>query len=390
MKDTLTLILAGGSGDGLGPLTYERSVAAVPFAGKFRIIDFCLSNCAHSGLTNVAILAQYRPHSLRDHIGIGRPWDMDRARHGLRILQPYLRAKEGSWYVGTADAVYQNLNIIEEARARAILVLMGDQVYKMDYRPLIAFHLEHRADATLGMVQVPREEVSRYGIMTVDDEHRVRRFQEKPAVAESTSASMGVYVFAPETLVQRLLNHGGQRPRDFGRDILPALVEEARVFAYPFEGYWRDVGVIDAYWNAQMDLLAERPALDLLDKDWPILTRSEERSAARIERGAVISQSLVCHGCRIEGTVERSILSPGVRVGPGAVVRDSILFTDTVVEADARVEHTIIDKEVLVAEGCRVGSAASGEQNQLVILPKRTRLEPGQIIASRASAAVAP
>ncbi|HZS76629.1 MAG TPA: glucose-1-phosphate adenylyltransferase [Ktedonobacteraceae bacterium] len=363
MSKVLAVILAGGQGERLSLLSQKRAKPAVPFAGKYRIIDFALSNCVNSGITDVAVLTQYRPHSLHDHIGIGKPWDLDRQKGGIRLLQPYIGRHESDWYQGTADAVYQNLSLIMETRCDYILILAGDHIYRMDYAPMIAFHEQHRADATLGAVIVPLEEGHRFGILETDAGGRVISFEEKPRQPRGTLGSMGIYVFDRDTLMRVLIEdaRAGEdgspsSQHDFGRNIIPAMMARGeRVFAYPFSGYWQDVGTIQSYWEAHMALLSDRPAFDLYDPSWVIHTRSEERPPAHLRSHARVTSSLISHGCIIQGTVERSVLSPGVIVEEGAVVRESIILFDTVIGAGSIVDHAILDKEVIVGKNCQIG-----------------------------------
>lgn len=363
MSKVLAVILAGGQGERLSLLSQKRAKPAVPFAGKYRIIDFALSNCVNSGITDVAVLTQYRPHSLHDHIGIGKPWDLDRQKGGIRLLQPYIGRHESDWYQGTADAVYQNLSLIMETRCDYILILAGDHIYRMDYAPMIAFHEQHRADATLGAVIVPLEEGHRFGILETDAGGRVISFEEKPRQPRGTLGSMGIYVFDRDTLMRVLIEdaragENGSPPsqHDFGRNIIPSMMARGeRVFAYPFSGYWQDVGTIQSYWEAHMALLDDRPAFDLYDPSWVIHTRSEERPPAHLRSHAHVTSSLISHGCIIQGTVERSVLSPGVIVEEGAVVRESIILFDTVIGAGSIVDHAILDKEVIVGKNCQIG-----------------------------------
>ncbi|BAL99564.1 glucose-1-phosphate adenylyltransferase [Caldilinea aerophila DSM 14535 = NBRC 104270] len=353
------MILAGGEGTRLTVLSEERAKPAVPFAGKFRIIDFTLSNCVNSGIYTVGVLTQYRPHSLHDHIGIGKPWDLDRSRGGVRLLQPY-QARQGQyWYAGTADAIYQNLNFIHENRADNVLILSGDHIYKMDYRPLIDYHLEKGADLTIAVMPVPLEETHRFGIMVVNEEQRIIEFYEKPKDRDKGNlASMGIYVFNANTLERRLSEGRPEKPRnDFGKDVIPAMIAAGdRVYAYRFEGYWVDVGTIDAYWSTSMALLGPSPALDLYTDNWPILTKSEERPPVKIGPQAKIVNSMISNGCIIRGLVINSVLSPGVYVSPGAVVQDSVVMNDTWVGPGARLDRVVIDKKVVVGAGAIVGT----------------------------------
>jgi glucose-1-phosphate adenylyltransferase len=349
----LTLILAGGEGERLSILSQVRAKPGVPFGGKYRIIDFALSNAVNSGLTDVGILTQYAPRSLIDHIGVGRPWDLDRSRGGVALLQPFIgRGRARDWYRGTADAVLQNLDFITDRDPELVLVLAGDHVYKMDYRPFIDMHREKDAEATCAVRTVPMEEAHRFGILDVGAEGRVTRFVEKPAKPPSNLVSMGVYVFSWPVL-RDLLNV--DRP-DFGRDVLPWMVETGRpVYAYEFGGYWQDVGTVESYWQTSLDLLGDAPGIELNDLGWLVYTRSEERPPARIGPSAVVSRSMISHGCVIEGTVEHSVLSPGVRVEAGATVRDSIVMFDAIVERDAVLDRAIVDKEARIGTGARVG-----------------------------------
>lgn len=363
MKPTLAVILAGGEGERLSILSSVRAKPAVPFGGKYRIIDFTLSNCVNSGIHDVIVLTQYAPRSLIDHIGLGRPWDLDRTRGGVRLLQPYLaRGRVAEWYRGTADAVLQNLNIIEQSPADTILVLAGDHIYKMDYGPFVAFHRRHRADVTIAVRQVPLSDAVRMGVLALDEAGRIVDWQEKPKQPRSDLASMGVYVFSKRAL-RRWLSE--DRP-DFGAHVIPAMLAGgARVFGYRFAGYWQDVGTIAAYWETNMALLEDSPALDLYDKEWLIYTRSEERAPAKIGATAQVHRSLISHGCRIDGMVVNSVLSPGVRVEVGAVVRDSIVMFDSVIRAGAVVDRAILDKEVIVGPGAIVGEGPDDVPNRL-------------------------
>ncbi len=340
-----------------------------PFAGKYRIIDFTLSNCINSDIDNVLILTQYNPRSLNDHIGAGRPWDLDRNEGGIRMLQPYIaRGRPSEWYRGTADAVLVNIEMIRQQPGDIVLVLAGDHIYKMDYQPFVQFHRRNRADATVAVQRVPLGEASRFGILALDEDGRVADWQEKPKQPKSDLASLGIYVFSKKALLSWL----DESRTDFGRDVIPAMLDgKARVFGYQFDDYWQDVGTVEGYWQAHMDLLEEHPGLDLYDKDWLIHTRSEERSPARIGPTANVHRSLISHGCQIWGTVERSVLSPGVRVDPGAVVRDSIVMFDTVIRAGAVVDRAIIDKEVSVGPNAVVGMGTD--------LETANRQEPGRL-----------
>jgi len=369
VKPVMAVILAGGEGERLSILSSVRAKPAVPFGGKYRIIDFTLSNCVNSGIQHVMVLTQYNPRSLNDHIGLGRPWDLDRNTGGVKMLQPYVkRGRVAEWYRGTADAVLQNFNVIEHDAGEYVLVLAGDHIYKMDYTPFIAAHRRHRADVTIAVRRVPLVEATRMGILALDDQERVIEWQEKPKQPKSDLASMGVYVFSKRAL-RRFLSDDRT---DFGANVVPAMLEAgARVFGYRFDGYWQDVGTIQSFWEANMALLDDNPELDLYDREWLIHTRSEERAPAKVGPTAQVHRSLISHGCVINGTVVNSVLSPGVRVDVGAVVRDSILMFDTVVRSGAVVDRAILDKEVTVGQGAIVGDGPDFDTPN--------KIEPGRL-----------
>ncbi|RME65908.1 MAG: glucose-1-phosphate adenylyltransferase [Caldilineae bacterium] len=365
---TIAMILAGGEGTRLTVLSEKRAKPAVPFAGKFRIIDFTLSNCVNSGIYNVGVLTQYRPHSLNEHIGIGRPWDLDRTRGGVRLLQPYQGRGQQTWYAGTADAIHQNLNFIRERDGDPVLVLSGDHIYKMDYRPMLEFHRQKGADLTIAVMPVPMEEAHRFGILELDEEQAVVQFLEKPEEPPSNLASMGIYIFNTEILERRLEEESPENPRtDFGKHVVPAMLAAGdRVYAYRFEGYWVDVGTIDAYWATNLALLQPQPELDLYSDKWPLHTRSEERPPVKMGPQALVHRSMVSNGCVIRGTVENSVLSPGVYVSPGAVVRDSIVMNDTWIGPGAVLERAVVDKQVSIGSGAQIGMGDASIPNALL------------------------
>jgi len=369
VKRTLAIILAGGEGERLSILSQERAKPAVPFGGKYRIIDFTLSNCVNSDIDNVVVLTQYNPRSLNDHIGLGRPWDLDRNTGGVKLLQPYIsRGRVAEWYRGTADAVLRNMNVVEHDTGDTVLVLAGDHIYKMDYQPFVQAHRRKRADVTIAVRRVPLAEASRMGILALDDGDRVTEWQEKPRQPKSDLASMGVYVFSKRALRRWLSD---DRP-DFGAHVIPDMLDAgARVFGYRYNGYWQDVGTVQSFWEANMALLEDHPELDLYDKEWLIHTRSEERAPAKIGPTAQVHRSLVSHGCQVHGTVVNSVLSPGVRVDVGAVVRDSIVMFDTVVRSGAVIDRAILDKEVVVGPSAIVGEGPDFD--------RPNRHEPGRL-----------
>ena len=390
MDSVLAIILAGGRGERLGILAHERTKPALPFAGIYRIIDFTLSSCVNSGIANVAVLTQYQPRSLADHIGIGASWGLVRPDGGgIRLLQPYLAQEEGrDWYKGTADAVYQNLQYIEEQKAKLTLILSGDHIYRMDYSDMVKFHKETQADVTLATTPMPYEELQRFGTVTVNEEGQVTGFQEKVKKPESNLVSMGIYCFETDVL-QKCLEEDAQlrsSKHDFGRNVLPRMVAGSyKTFAYNFHGYWRDVGTVAAYWQANMDLLELHSSL-LFNTDWPIRTREEVRPPAAFCEAVDVINSMISHGCIIEGRVEHSILSPGVKVAEGAVVKDSIVLSDSVIGPQSVIDYSILDKEVIVEAGCCVGCGDNFQINRrepnvanvgITIVGKRSKIPHG-------------
>lgn len=353
----IALIMAGGEGARLSVLSEKRAKPSVPFAGKFRIIDFPLSNCVNSGIFDVGVLTQYRPHSLNGHIGNGKPWDLDRNSGGVQLLQPYQGRNEEGWYQGTADAVLQNINYIRERRADLVVILSGDHIYKMDYAPMIAYHQRQNADLTVGVMHVPIDETDRFGIITVDEAMQVVEFTEKPKNRDKgTLANMGIYVFNATALIRALTSQdNGVARTDFGKHVIPSMVLADRVAAYPFSGYWVDVGTIDSYWRTSMELLDPSNTLNLYDPNWVVHTRSEERPPAKIGPNATVNQSMVCNGCTVLGIVERSVLSPGVYVAPGAIVRDSVIMTDTWIGPGSVLDKVIVDKQVVIGANAVIG-----------------------------------
>lgn len=383
---TRAVILAGGEGSRLGVLTAKRTKPAVPFAGKYRIIDFALSNCVNSGIFDLMVLAQYRPQSLIEHIGAGAPWDLNRDfTGGIKILTPYKARHNSDWYLGTADAVQQNFTFIKRDDPDLVLILSGDHIYTMDYDAMIAFHRDYQADVTVGTIRVPLEEASRFGILATRKDYRVKSFVEKPAEPPSNLANMGVYLFNL-SLLDRVLwedHKSKSSTHDFGKDIIPKLIKSnARVFAFPYTGYWMDVGTLNSYWQAHMDLLSPNPPLKLYDRRWVIHTRTEERPPVRFPQESSVYASMITDGCFIEAgaRVESSVLSPGVIVRPGAVVRESILLTDCVVESGAVIERAVIDKRVRVGHNARIGGGAHHAEIRLTLVGKNAELPDGLVV----------
>ena len=334
-----------------------RPASALPFGGKYRVIDFTLSNCVHSGLMRIGVLTQYAPLSLQEHIGIGRAWDLDRRDGGIRLLQPYVRQRETNWYRGTADALVQNGNVIADAQARHILVVSGDLIYKMDFGPLIERHEARRSALTLVTTRTPETDPGRYGVVEADAAGRVRSFTDGNGGSAEASISASIYLFRGRDLMERLADPA--LGPDLVRDVILPMIEAGLpVYADPFDSYWRDVGTIPAYFGASMDLLRPRPPLNLHDPDWLIYTPSEDRAPSVVGSGGDVTSSLVAHGGRINGTVRRSILFPGVQVDAGAVVEDSIVMHDTWIARGARIGQAIVDKQVRIGEGAEVGVGA--------------------------------
>lgn len=356
MDRVLAVILAGGASERLSILAAERAKPAVPFGAKYRIIDFTLSNCANSGIYNVAVLTQFNPRSLAQHIGVGKPWEMDRARGGIVILQPFLSRSQRDWYKGTADAVYQNLYYIMDQRVDEILILSADHVYSMRYDQLLMSHRNRHADVTVAVCEVPQEETSRFGIITLDHNERIVNFEEKPAETKSRMASMGIYVFNKKVLITALEEMAEkQEGYDFGHDVLPNLIGKCQVFGYRFHGYWRDVGTVDAYWQANMDLIVDLPELNLYNPENEVLTVYHEFPPVKLGPKAQVSRALVCDGAIINGTVTESIISPRVFIEEEAVVKRSIIFDDTTIGRGSVIDQSIIDKLVWISRGCQIG-----------------------------------
>ena len=388
---TRAVILAGGEGSRLGTLTIKRTKPAVPFAGKYRIIDFTLSNCVNSGIFDVMIIAQYRPHSLIEHIGAGGPWDLNRDfTGGVRIFTPYKARRYSDWFQGTADAIQQNFSFIKRNLPDVVIILSGDHIYAMDYEAMINAHVENKAELTMATIHVPLYEASRFGIVGVDANNRVTSFIEKPANPPSNLANMGVYVFSLDALDRAVWEDHLRKDsaHDFGKDIIPKMVRDgSRVYAYPYSGYWVDVGTVGSYWQAHMDLLTDNPALDLNNRTWIIHTRTEERPPAFISRSAFIEDSMISDGCVLAPgcQVVHSVLSPGVQVSPGAVIRDSILLTDGVVKDGAVIERSILDKRVIVGKNARVGSITDKPEPVITMIGKSSVIPTDIVIEAGSS-----
>lgn len=357
-KEMIALLLAGGQGSRLGVLTKNVAKPAVLYGGKYRIIDFSLSNCTNSGIDTVGVLTQYQPLKLNSHIGIGKPWDMDRIDGGVTILSPYLKAEMGEWFKGTANAVYQNIHYIDRYSPNYVVILSGDHIYKMNYSKMLDFHKENNADATISVINVPYEEASRYGIMNCHENGKIYEFEEKPKAPKSTLASMGVYIFNWSTLREYLIkdNETPGSDNDFGKNIIPEMLGDGRsMWAYQYSGYWRDVGTIQAFWESNMDLISRVPEFNLYDPDWKIYTPNPVKPAHYISSTASVKKSMVAEGCKVYGTVKNSILFPGAVVEEGALVEDSIIMSNSRVCKNASIKKSIISEWATVGENSRLG-----------------------------------
>lgn len=358
-KEMIAMLLAGGEGKRLGVLTKDLAKPAVYFGGKYRIIDFTLSNCAHSGIDTVGVLTQYQPLELNRYLGIGSPWGLDRKDGGMAILPPYVKQKGGVWYKGTANAIYQNMAFIERYDPNYVLVISGDHIYKMDYDMMLQHHKKTGADITIAGIEVPWKEASRFGVMHVDDEDRITAFEEKPKTPTSNIASMGVYIFTWSVLKKYLIKDEGSRSssNDFGKDVIPAMMRDGlHLSAYSFRGYWKDVGTIESLWEANMDLLDDQPSLDLADSDWRIYSVSPNRPAQYVAPGASVSSSMVTEGCVVEGNVERSVLFFGVTTGKNSVVSESVVMPNVKIGEGARIYRAIIGEGAVIEDGVCIGS----------------------------------
>lgn len=368
-KECIAMLLAGGQGSRLGALTSNVAKPAVSFGGKFRIIDFALSNCANSGVNTVGVLTQYRPYLLHSYIGTGAAWNLDERDGGVSILPPYATQTGGSWYEGTADAVAQNIGYIEMNDPEYVIILSGDQLYRMDYSEMLANHKRHNADLTIAVMPVPWEEASRFGIITQDDDERILKFTEKPSKPDSNLASMGIYIFNTDLLIESLKKDAvdPSSEHDFGKNIIPDLLaSDKRLYTYEFNGFWRDVGTISSYHETSMDLLGTDPAFDIYDTDAPIMSNASTRPPAFVGRKGVVDDCLVSNGCQVFGTVKHSILSTDAYVGEGATVVDSVLLPGATVKAGANVVRAILGEDSVVEEGVSVGSVDTTKDTAVV------------------------
>ncbi|MBQ8392716.1 MAG: glucose-1-phosphate adenylyltransferase [Clostridia bacterium] len=357
-KECVAMLLAGGQGSRLYTLTEKTAKPAVPFGGKYRIIDFPMSNCINSGIDTVGVLTQYQPLVLNEYIGNGQPWDLDRLNGGVMVLPPYQGKKGADWYKGTANAIYQNLGFINRYDPDYVIILSGDHIYKMDYNAMLQSHKATGADCTIAVLEVPLSEASRFGIMVTDETGKITEFQEKPKHPTSTKASMGIYIFNRKVLEEYLIadeNTPGSA-NDFGKNIIPNMLNDGKMmYAYPFVGYWKDVGTIDSLWEANMDLLGENPNFNIHDKNWRIFSRNYAEPPHFVGDDAVVVNSMITEGCEIDGVVENSVLANGVKVEKGAIVKDAVIMSGAVIKSGAKVIYSIIDSNTVISSGAVVG-----------------------------------
>ena len=369
-KECVAMLLAGGQGSRLYALTQKTAKPSVSYGGKYRIIDFPLSNCINSGVDTVGVLTQYRPLLLNEYIGNGLPWDLDRTYGGVQILAPYQGQSGADWYKGTANAIWQNMEFINRYDAKYVLILSGDHIYRMDYAKMLDYHKETGADCTIAVIDVPIEEASRFGIMSTNEDGSIYKFSEKPKNPDSTKASMGIYIFTKDKL-QQYLEADSKDPassNDFGKNIIPTMLAAGeKMMAYSFEGYWKDVGTIQSLWEANMDLLGENPVLSLAEESWRIYSRHTAQPPQFVSKNAVVENASVTAGCEIYGTVKNSVLGAGVYVGKGAVVEDSVVMNGARIEDGATVRYSILDENVTVGKNCTVGEARETAEGIAVV-----------------------
>ena len=382
-KTCIAMLLAGGQGSRLGILTKNVAKPAVPYGGKYRIIDFPLSNCTNSGIDTVGVLTQYQPLELNAYIGSGAPWDLDLSNGGVFVLPPYQKGKVGEWYRGTANAIYQNMAFIEQYNPDYVLILSGDHIYKMDYNAMLNFHIRHGADATIAVREVPWEEASRFGIMNTDGDDNIVEFEEKPKNPKSNKASMGVYIFTWEKLRKYLTADEADKKssNDFGKNIIPAMLNDKQVMcAYNFDGYWKDVGTIESLWEANRDLLTTPMPIDLHDKKWRIYARNPGMAPHYIAKGAFVQDSLITEGCEVYGNVKHSVLFAGVVIEEGACVQDSVIMPGSVIKRGAVVRRAIVSENAVVGAGSFVGEETGNIAvvGQNVTLPAGVTVTAGQ------------
>lgn len=390
-QEVVAMILAGGQGSRLGVLTKKLAKPAVPYGGKYRIIDFPLSNCVNSGIETVGVLTQYQPLELNEYIGSGQPWDLDSMNSGVRVLPPYQRSRKSDWYKGTANAIYQNIPYIERYDPEYVVILSGDHIYKMNYAKMVAFHKEKQADCTIAVIEVPMAEAPRFGILNTNDDYSIYEFEEKPKKPKSNKASMGIYVFTWSKL-RKYLELDEAKPKsgnDFGKDVLPDMLQAGeRMFAYPFEGYWKDVGTIESLWEANMDLLNPKIPLNLDEPGWKIYSRNPVMPPHYCAKDAQVQNSLIAEGSNVYGKLDFSVLFSGVYVAPGAVVRDSIIMPGARIEENAVVQYAIVAENAVVGKDCVVGQRPEDMQEKegwgVSVIGSGCNLAPGTVVPPKA------
>ena len=374
----IAMILAGGQGSRLGILTRDNAKPAVPFGGKYRIIDFPLSNCSNSGIDTVGVLTQYQPMILNSHIGIGAPWDLDRTNGGVSLLPPHMKQSGGNWYAGTADAIYQNINYVDFYDPEYVLILSGDHIYKMDYNKMLKYHQEQKADATLAVIPVTYEEAPRFGIMNTNEDNSVYEFEEKPKNPKNNMASMGIYIFNWQVLKKFLKEDQLEKTssNDFGKNIIPNMLNSGKkLMAYPFDGYWKDVGTIDSLWEANMDLLDSNNRLDIHDTKWKIYTVNPMRPPQYMGSHADVKKSFVVEGCSVFGKVSNSVLSAGVYVGKNTVIKDSVIMANTKIGDNVVIEKAIVGGDVIIRKNSKIGNG-----KDIVLIGEREEIKANSVV----------
>lgn len=382
-QEMVAMLLAGGEGKRLGPLTRKTAKPAVNFGGKYRIIDFPLSNCTNSGITTVGVLTQYEPLELNRYLGIGSAWDLDRRNGGLAILPPYQAQSGKNWYEGTANAIYRNLSYIDDYDPDYVLILSGDHIYKMDYEKMLDFHKEKQSDVTISVMEVPWDEAPRFGILNTSDDLRIKEFEEKPEKPKSNLASMGIYIFNWKVLREHLIQDAEDETSsfDFGKNIIPnTLLDGLNVFAYKFKGYWKDVGTIQSLWEANMDLLEEDPPFDLYDPNWKIYSVNPNQTPQFIGKDACVEQSVINEGCHIEGEVQHSVLFYDVRVGEGSLVKDSVIMPGARIGKDVTIHRAIVASCAVIEDGATIGEPGG----EIVVIEPHENVASGTVHKQKA------
>lgn len=391
-KECVAMLLAGGQGTRLGVLTRDVAKPAVPFGGKYRIIDFPLSNCINSGVDTVGVLTQYQPYELNQYIGNGQPWDLDRLSGGVYVLPPYIKGKAGEWYKGTANAIYQNINFIDRFNPEYVLILSGDHIYKMNYDEMLNSHKKKDADCTIAVIDVPIEQASRFGIMNAEEDGKIFEFEEKPKHPKSTKASMGIYIFTWSVLRDYLVadEADSKSENDFGKNIIPKMLNDSKsLYAYTFSGYWKDVGTISSLWEANMDLLITDSGINLSDTSWKIYARNSAEPPQYVSSGAIIKNSIISEGANVLGSVENSIISHGAYIGEDVIIKDSVILPNAIVNDGAKINYSIVAEKAVIGEKAKIGevqqSAVNGEWQIAVIGPNAkvdsgATVEPGAMV----------